>query len=64
MKPPYDIHLLTLIQIIYQRDNVCYFSKKKCNSNHDNCAMKGIKLDKQFVHKNIERIDDMDNLPI
>jgi hypothetical protein len=28
MKPPYDIHLPTLIQVIYQRNNVCYFSNK------------------------------------
>jgi hypothetical protein len=28
MKPPYDIHLPTLIQVIYQRDKVCYFSSK------------------------------------
>jgi hypothetical protein len=26
MKPPYDIHLPTFIQIIFKRDKVCYFN--------------------------------------
>jgi hypothetical protein len=28
MKPHCDIHLPTIIQVIYQRDKVCYFSNK------------------------------------
>jgi hypothetical protein len=28
MKPPYDIGLFALIQVIYQRDKVCYFNNK------------------------------------
>ncbi len=32
MKPPYDICLLALIQIIYQRDKVCYFNNKNAIS--------------------------------
>jgi hypothetical protein len=28
MKPPYDIHFPTLIQIIYQRDKTYYFNNK------------------------------------
>jgi hypothetical protein len=26
MKPPYDIHLPTFIQVVHKRDNVCYFN--------------------------------------
>jgi hypothetical protein len=32
MKPPYDIHLLALIQVIYQRDKVCYFGNRNAIS--------------------------------
>jgi hypothetical protein len=32
MKPPYDIHLPPLIQVIYQRDKVCYFGNKNAIS--------------------------------
>jgi hypothetical protein len=28
MKPLYDIHFLTLIQVIYYVDKVCYFNNK------------------------------------
>jgi hypothetical protein len=27
MKPPYDIHFPTLIQVIYYMDKVCYYNK-------------------------------------
>ncbi len=49
MKPPYDIRLFALIQVIYQKDNVYYFSNKKCNINHDICARKGSRLSRHFV---------------
>jgi hypothetical protein len=32
MKPPYDIHLPALIQVIYQRDKICYFNNKNVMS--------------------------------
>jgi hypothetical protein len=28
MKSPYDIKFLAIIQVIYKRDNVCYFKNK------------------------------------
>ncbi len=32
MKSPYDIKFLAIIQVIYERDNICYFKNKNVTS--------------------------------